>query len=331
MIRFPANVDDALGHEGEFRAGGTDLQERRHLGISSGALVDLRDIADLDRIEAGPTGGLRIGAKVPMAVLATDSRISAGYPGLARAAGSLATPQIREVGTLAGNLLQRSRCWYYRNPHARCLKNGGTACLARTGDHLLHACFERSACVAVHPSTLGMVALAYEAMLRIGGAPHRSVEALYGDGADPRREHTLEAGALLTHVDLPPALPQEQAAYFRAISRSRSEWPLVEAIVRLWIEADRVKAARVAVGGVAAVPLRLRRVEEALTGKPPDDASFGAAAKLASAGASPLEGTRYKVGLLEATVLETLERAARATPSPGLPSVTTDPSGPGDE
>jgi xanthine dehydrogenase YagS FAD-binding subunit len=313
MIRFPTRLDDVAAEDAIVRAGGTDLTERRRLGLAPGDLVDLRDVAGLDTITE-TAAGLKIGAMARLHTVATHPRVTGGYPAFAAAAGGLATPQIRAVATLGGSLLQRSRCWYYRNPEIQCLKKGGSSCFAKKGDHLYHACFDLGPCVAVHPSTLAMALLAYDAQVSVRAAPDRSVADLLGDGSDPRREHTLKRGAVLTAVQLPARQAGERAAYFRAISRAFSEWPLVECAVRLVVEGGRVKMARVAVGGVAPVPLRLSQVEAALEGGAADSDAYAAAAELAREGTSPLPMTGYKVDLLVGTVLETLERAHHGTP-----------------
>lgn len=311
---FPRTLEEALEAKGEVRAGGTDLQERRRHRISVGPIVDLRDVPGLQDVEPTPTGGLRIGARATLSALAEHPQLREGYPGLAEAAGALATPQIRAVATLGGNLLQRTRCWYYRNPDAHCLKKGGSQCLARAGDHLFHACFDRGPCVSVHPSTLGMALLAYDAGIEVAGGEDRSVEALFGNGSDPRVEHRLESGALLRAVVLPTPVPKEQSAYVRATSRARAEWPLVEVLARLVLDQDEIVQAAISIGGVAPVPLRLPEVEAALMGGSATSARLEAAAALASKGASPLPMTAYKVDLLPGTVLETLERAMSKTP-----------------
>ena len=317
MIRFPTTVSDGpRAGSGEIvRAGGTDLSERRHLAMAQGPIVDLRDLKGLDVIEPSASGGTAIGALTKIADVAAAPRLRDGYPGLAAAAGGLATPQIRAVGTIGGNLLQRTRCWYYRNPNARCLKKGGSHCYARAGDHLYHSCFDLGACVSVHPSTLAAALLAYDAQAVVHGeAAPRSMTDLLGDGSDPSRDHALPDGGLLTQILLPAPVRGERAVYFRAISRSRSEWPLVEAVVRLVVEDTTIREAAVAIGAVAPVPLRLPEVEAALRGKTAESATYRAAAALASKGAKPLPMTGYKVGLCEATVLETLERAHHAAP-----------------
>jgi xanthine dehydrogenase YagS FAD-binding subunit len=305
----PRTIEEAREAAGEYRAGGTDLQQRLRSGVSSGPPVDLGPLRDLDNVEWDDRGAARIGALVPIATLAGGSRLASAYPGLAGAAAALATPQIRAAGTLGGNLLQRNRCWYYRHPDIGCLKKGGEDCPARTGNHLLGVCFDLGPCVAPHPSTLGMALLAYDAEVEVEGAGTRTVAALYGDGSDGRHDHQLEEHEILTAVHMPPALEGEQAAYFRVTSRALAEWPLVEALVRLTVTDGTIGHARATVGGVAPVPLRLPLVEEALVGERPIPEVLDKAASLAANGASPLPMTHYKLQLLPHTVRETLDRA----------------------
>lgn len=309
MIHLVTSLEQALEHQGEYRAGGSDVQARRRYRVSSGPVVDISRVPDLDMI-SWKGDRVTLGAHLKLARLAGDEKLIEKYPGFAMAAGSLATPQIRNVASLGGSLLQRTRCPYYRHPDTSCHKKGGDGCPAREGDHRYGVCFDRGPCVHPHPSTLGMVLLAYEAKVFLHGQDEgRTMEMLYGDGSDPTRDHLLEPRELLTSVVLDSCWPGEHASYFRAISRARAEWPLVEVLVRLQIEDNEIRQARVALGGVANVPFRAEAVEEALVGKKAGEETFSAASKLASQGAEPLPGTTYKVELTENAVLETLNRA----------------------
>ena len=144
----------------EFRAAGTDLSERRRSGVSRGPLIDLVRPTDTPDIVWNENGATRISAFATIAALAADARLNAAYPGLAAAAAGLATPQIRHVATLGGNLAQRSRCWYFRDPHIPCLKKGGDGCPARDGNHLYGVAFDLGPCVAPHPSTMAAALIA---------------------------------------------------------------------------------------------------------------------------------------------------------------------------
>ncbi len=312
MIVFPKTAAQAVAAAaggGEYRAGGTDFMERAELGLVRDPIIDLRDLPDFSQLTSLPNGGQRLGAGVTLAELASRPALRSAYPALCMAVGALATPQIRAVATLGGNLLQSTRCWYARHPVLRCYKNGGDTCPARAGDHLFASCFERGPCVAPHPSTVGMALLAYGAEVEIHDGSTRSVSELYGDGADPRAEHQLRQGELLTSVLLPAPLAGERGAYFRAINRAAAEWPLVEVSLRLSLAEGRMLSVGLAMGGVAPIPLRLPAVEALLEGKAPDAGLFEQAAKLACEGATPLPGTAYKLQLLAGSVIEALERA----------------------
>jgi len=318
MIHFPTTPAEAaaLVTPGSVvRAGSTDLHERRRLRIANGSIVDLRDVAGLDAIDVGATH-LRIGAKVTVAQLGEHPEVRRVLPGLAMAACGLATPEIRAVATVGGNLLQHPRCWYYRHPTAPCLRKGNHQCSARAGDHRYHACFEQGGCVAVHASTLAAVMLAHDAEVEIEGAPDRTLAELIGTGWTPAEPAPLEPGSILTSVSVPRPQRPERAAYVRAIARARAEWPLVEAYARLRIDGEKIANARVVVGAVANTPMRLRDVEAALVGADATPETLAVASKQASRGASPLPMTEYKVPLVEDTVQEVLERALRSEPKP---------------
>lgn len=307
------SLNDAAAATGEIRAGGTDYMERRRTGISSGDLIDISRIPGLDRISPTP-GGCDIGTLVTIDTVSRDAGIVRDYPGLAMAAGALATPQIRNVGTLGGSLLQRNRCWYYRHEDFDCLKKGGTDCPARAGNHQYGVCFQSSnACVSPHPSTLGMVLLAYAAEFTSYGKARRPIQDLYGDGEDGGHDHLLPAGEILTTVHLPAPFGDERSAYFRNISRARAEWPLVEVFVRYRMQGGLIADATVGIGGVASVPMLLPAVAAHLNGQAPSEDLFKRAGEIAKQGAQPLPMTGYKVEMVAATVYETLRRADART------------------
>jgi xanthine dehydrogenase YagS FAD-binding subunit len=295
----------------EYRAGGTDLSERRRSGVSRGPVRDIprngSDAPGSDLVRR-TDGGLTLGALVSIDTVATDSAVRTHYPALALAAGALATPQIRRVGTVGGSLLQHNRCWYYRHPQTSCLKKGGNDCPARTGDHRYGALFDLGPCVAVHPSTLGVALLAYEATVTTDRR-ELSVADLFGDGRDGRRDHQLDPGELLRAVHLPEPRAAERGAYHRATSRRYAEWPLVEATARIVLDGDRIAFAAVAVGAVAPVPLRLPAVETLIIGARLTADLLDAAGARAVDTATGLPQTTYKRALLAATVTEVLERA----------------------
>src|SRR4051794_19079120 len=251
----------------EYRAAGTDLSERRRSGVSTGPVIDLSPTEE-HPIQWGEDGAAMIGAFTTIATIAADKRIAAAYPGLAATAAGLATPQIRHVATLGGNLAQRSRCWYYRNPHLACLKKGGTDCPARTGNHLYHVAFDLGPCIAPHPSSMATALLAYEATVDTDQRGGLSIPDVLGDGSNGAADNALQPGEMIRGIELPKPLQGERAFYKRAISRSHAEWPLVEVCARAVIKNGTFQFIRLAAGGIAPVPLRLRAAEAALQGKP---------------------------------------------------------------
>lgn len=295
---------------GEFRAAGTDLSERRRTGVSKGPVVDLVLPGD-DGIVWGADGAAAIGAFATIATIAADKRIKDAYPGVAATAAGLATPQIRHLATLGGNLAQRSRCWYFRNPHIACLKKGGSDCPARAGNHLYGVAFDLGPCVAPHPSSMAAALLAYEATVTTDRRKGLSIGELLGDGSDGRADHALQAGETIRSIVLPSPLAGERAFYKRAISRSYAEWPLVEVCTRAVIADGTFRFVRIAAGGIAPVPLRLEVAEAALEGRPPTEATIANAAKLATAGAKPLSMTGYKLDLLNGLVRDLLGALAK--------------------
>jgi xanthine dehydrogenase YagS FAD-binding subunit len=253
-------------------------------------------------------GGVRIGAATTVGAIAADPRIAAAYPGLGAAAGGLATPQIRRVATLGGNLAQRSRCWYYRNPHIPCFKKGAAVCPARAGNHLYGVVFDLGPCVAPHPSTLAAALLAYEARVNTNHRVGISLETLCGDGSDPTADHALSDGEIILSVELPAPLPGERGLYKRCIGRALAEWPLVEVVARLVISTGSIAHLRLAAGGVAPVPIRLTRAEAVAQGAPACAQTIANCAAAAIANAKPLASTGYKLALLRGLVQDVLER-----------------------
>ncbi len=310
----PAVGSSPLDRPVVLRAGGTDLQERlgseRRAGRRLPTIVDVGGVEPLCGIHPVPGGGVLLGAATTVMVLA-ESAVVAAWPALAAAAGGLATPQIRAVATMGGNLLQATRCPYVRNLDVSCWRTGGIGCAARDGVHDRGVVIDLGPCVAPHPSTLAAALLAHEATIVVAGAEGQeewSLSAVLGDGTDATVDHQLDGDEVLVGARLPAPWPDERGAYVRAAGRQLAEWPLVEAVVRLAV-GDVITRAAVAVGGVAAVPLRLPEVEAALVGHAPTAAVVAAAAAAATARCTPLPQTGYKVPLLVGTVQSALEEA----------------------
>ena len=287
----------------EFRSAGTDLSERRRSGISHGPVVDLAPTPGMKGVTWQNDRTAHVGALTTIAEIAENNALAASYPGLAATAAALATPQIRNRATIGGNLAQRTRCWYFRNPQFACHKKGGTTCPARDGNHLYGAMFDLGPCVAVHPSSMAAALLAYDAQIQTDRRLI-AVAELLGDGSDGRVDNALQTGEIIRSVVLPQPMVGEQAFYKRAIGRAHAEWPLVEMVLRVIVKDDRFALVRVAVGGVAAIPMRLPQVEEALTGIEVTRVSLDATLADLLSSARPLPLTGYKVALLKGLAID---------------------------
>src|ERR1700681_2779553 len=191
----------SLTASAEFRAAGTDISERRRSGVSRGPLIDIAATPDMIGIEWGADSAAQIGAFTTIGAIAADARIAQAYPGIAASGLGLATPQIRHLATLGGNLAQRSRCWYFRDPHIACLKKGGSDCPARSGNHLYSVAFDLGPCVAPHPSTMAAALLAYDAKIDTDQRRGLSVREILGDGSGAA-DHALASGERIASVAL---------------------------------------------------------------------------------------------------------------------------------
>jgi xanthine dehydrogenase YagS FAD-binding subunit len=300
------------------RAGGVDLLDRIKEGLEApDELVELTSLQgelgrQLRAIEA-TDAGLALGALVTLAQLAEHQGQGNGHAALREAAASAATPGIRNLATLGGNLLQRPRCWYFRSADLNCLKKGGSACLAITGENKYHAILGGGPSFIVHPSTLASALLALDARIEISGETTRVIpiaELFVGPKTDPKREHSLAPDELLTRVLLPPPGPAARSAYAVAKEKQSHDWPLAEAVVNLSLEAGVIKSARIVLGHVAPIPWRCPEAEAALLGQKPDAALFARAAAAALAPARPLKHNAYKIPLAQGLLREALHRAA---------------------
>ncbi len=314
----PGTLEDALAalsaKPSRLHAGGTDLLGCLRSGIiQAERLVSLTGLSSLQAFEADEEGGWRLGALVPIASLAEHPRLARSHTGLAEAARSVASPQLRNQGTLAGNLCQKPRCWYYRG-HFSCLRKGGATCFAREGDNARHAIFGSDLCVMVHPSDLAPVLVTLGALARIVGPEgHRVVpiENLYLSPAeDLTRETVLSEQEILTEIYLPPAVPGSYSSYRKVRSRQCWDFALAGVALHLVRKKGRILRARVVLSGVAPIPWRNRSAEESLVGQRLDENTIRRAAAAAIEGAEALAKNTYKLDLVEGLVREQLTRAA---------------------
>ena len=318
------SLDEAVRHLGEdgarLHAGGTDLLGclrddvfRCAKVVSISGLDRLRGIREIGRGQRG--GGLGIGALVTIGEVAEDRRIRDRYTALAQAASVVASPQLRNQGTLGGNLCQKPRCWYYRGDFA-CLRKGGDDCFAVAGQNQYHCIFGGDACVYVHPSDCAPALVALGATVGIKSRrddrslPLSEFYVLPED--DPTRETTLRPDEIVTEIMLPKPSANARSSYRKVRVRGAWDFALVGVALNLTFAGSggKIERARVVLSGVAPVPWRAQEAEQVLEGKRLDAATAGAAARAATADADVLAHNDYKVPLLQGLVEEELLKLA---------------------
>jgi xanthine dehydrogenase YagS FAD-binding subunit len=308
------SVKEAVKHLSDrgtrVHAGGTDLLGCLHdhvFGVQK--LVSISRIKELQGITETAKGGVRIGALATITEVAESRLIKRLYPGLAQAASEVASPQLRNQGTLGGNLCQKPRCWYYRGEF-HCVRKGGDRCFAVGGENQFHCIFGGEMCYIVHPSDTAPALSVLKASVKIsgpGGSRIVPVETFHmPPGADPQRETVLEPAEIVTEILLPPPVPGLRSSYRKVRARRAWDFALAGMALALQLEEGAVRHARVFFSGVAPVPWRSREVEEAILGKRLDRETVSKAAEAAVKGAEPMGKNGYKIPLLKAVVEEEL-------------------------
>jgi xanthine dehydrogenase YagS FAD-binding subunit len=300
-----------------FIAGGTTLIDLMKLNVETPLqVVDINHLP-LDRVEAMPDGGVKIGAMVRNSDLAYHPDIAARYPVLSQALLSGASAQLRNKATTGGNLLQRTRCMYFRDTAMPCNKREpGSGCGAIGGANRMLAILGTSEhCIATNPSDMNVAMAALEAAVLVQG-PKASREIPFGEfhlvpGATPERETVLEPGDLVTHVTLPPPAAGARGTYLKLRDRASYEFALASAAVVMAIHDGRISHLRVAMGGVATKPWRMPSVEQALTGAAPSEAAFRSAAVDAFKDAVPQSENGFKIELGRRCLVHALKTAAQ--------------------
>jgi xanthine dehydrogenase YagS FAD-binding subunit len=302
-------VPDAM-----LKAGGIDLLDRMKEGLERPSrIVNLLTVPDLAAIREEKEG-LRIGPLVTLAQLDQSAVVRAKWTALADAAGHAATPQIRNVATIGGNLAQRPRCWYFRNEEFHCKKKGGTTCFAHDGENQLHAIFGNATCAAVHPSTPATALVALGARVTLTGSTSErtiSVEELFASPErDVMRENILAPDEIITAIHLPPLAAGTRSAYLKQGAKESFDWPIVDVAAVLVLRDGRCTSASVVLGAVAPIPRRAEAVEERLVGKALTRATIEAVALSALDGATPLAHNKYKLPIVKAVVARAIAAAA---------------------
>jgi xanthine dehydrogenase YagS FAD-binding subunit len=303
------------GRSAVLAGGGSDLLGMIKDGlVAPDLLVNLKAVRGLDEVRASAEG-VAIGGLTTLEALGRHPLIRRQYTALGEAADSVGTPQIRNVGTLAGNVCQRPWCWYYRNGFP-CLKNGGSECFAAAGENQFHAIFGGGPSYIVHPSDTAPALVALEARFRLVGPRGERVvpaaEFFTLPSRQPARENVLGEDEVLAEVMLPAAAATARSTYFKILDREAWTHAVVSAAVVLDMDGEVCRNARVVLGGVAPIPWRLPRVERLLEGKAMTPELAAQAAAAAVVGAVPLAKNAYKVPLTKAVVRRTLLSVAGA-------------------
>lgn len=291
-------------------AAGTDLLGCLRDGVfKAEKLVAIGGLKTLQGMGPVAAGGVRIGALVTHREIAADETIRKSYTALAQASASVASPQLRNQGTIGGNLCQRPRCWYFRGDF-HCLRKGGDMCYAAAGENQFHAVFGGDKCFIVHPSDTAPALIALGAKVRIAGpgAPRLVPLASFfvGPGKVITKETILEKNEIVTEVLLPAAEPGLRSSYRKVRARGAWDFALAGIALALVVADGRVQRARVVFSGVAPVPWRSEAVERAITGQALTADVVAAAAEAGVKGAEPLEKNGYKVPLLKGIITESL-------------------------
>ena len=318
-IRAAAQTKTAQqGADVRFLAGGTTLLNLMKLNVETPArLVDINRLA-FAKVEATPDGGLRIGATVRNSDLAYHPTVRRDYLVLSEAILAGASAQLRNMATTAGNLLQRTRCMYFRDTAMPCNKREpGTGCPAITGSNRTLAVLGTSeSCIATNPSDMNVALAALEATVHVQGTKGtRAVpigEFHLLPGQTPERETVLEPGDLVTHVTLPPPVAGSKQLYLKLRDRASYEFALASAAVVLTLASGRVTRARVALGGVGTKPWRSPEAEAALVGQPAEAASFRRAAEAALRDARPRSENAFKIELAKRCLAHALHTATQS-------------------
>jgi xanthine dehydrogenase YagS FAD-binding subunit len=316
----PANERDAVrALSPEFEkvlplAGGQDLLARMKDYVTEpDRIVNVKNALDAT-VTSMPGGGLKIGAAMKIVDLAEHPQVSKLYPAMVLAAGEVGTPQIRNQGTVGGNLNQRPRCWYFRNEEFVCFKKGGNQCFSPAGENQFHAIFGSGPSFIVHPSSLAVPCVAYNATFRLFGPKgERMVPAAeyftMPTLQNVRTENVLMPNELLTHVIL-PAPGTIKSGHYEVRYKESHDWPIAFATVLLAMNGDAVRTARVVMGAVAPVPWRSEAAEAALAGKTITEETAAAAAEAALRGAKPLSQNAYKIQVAKTAVKRAILHAA---------------------
>ena len=323
-IAIPENTKQTFSYldasQTKIKAGGIDLIDLMKEGIDAPKrLVNIRYVEDLRFIREEENGDIVIGPATTLQKVADHKLIQKYFPALALAAGMVASPQIRNVATLGGNIAQRPRCWYFRSEDFPCSRKGGGVCFALDGENQYHAIFGNSdGCAIVHPSGTAPALMALNALIHISnGNDERELgleDFFVTPAVDIRKENILEAGELITAIRIPSEMRDYRSYYIKHKEKQTFDWPLADVATVLKLEGNICQKAGIVLGSAAPVPWRSVAAETILSGKQLSKTAIREAAEAAVADAEPLDGNAYKVPLFKTIIYRTVCQAAGIDP-----------------
>lgn len=292
-------------------AGGTDLLSEMKRGIiSPERLVNLKTIKDSSYLRYSEPKGLKIGALTTLSDIESSEVVLEKFNILSQAVSKVGTPQLRNMGTIGGNICQRPRCWYYRNPRYPCLRKCGRRCFAAAGENRYHAILGGGPCFIVHPSDVAPALIALDASLEIASPEGRRVvpieEFFVGPKIDPSRENILKANEIIAEIHAPNPKDNSRGIYLKAMERKAWDFATVSVASQITFDDGIVSSARIVLGGVAPIPWRVPDAEAVVQGKEIDENIAEQAAEAALANNRPLRDNAYKVELAKALVRRAL-------------------------
>jgi len=298
-----------------FKSGGIDVFDWVKEGLlKPQKIINIRNIPGLDKIGYDPKKGMSIGSNVTLAEIASNPEIKANYLALHQAVNHAATPQLRNMSTLGGNIAQRNRCWYFRSVDHDCFRKGGDRCFARhseTGENENHAIIDNGSCVSVHASSISTALMAFNASVVIINGEGEKKEVRMDDffvtaGKDIAMENILQAKEIITEVILPAPTKNMKSAYIKQVARESYDWSLGDVAVVLEVSGNTCRSASIVLGAAAPVPYRSMEAQQAIENKTINSESALAAAEAAMSKARPLAKNGYKVPLFIATIKQAI-------------------------
>jgi len=298
-----------------FKSGGVDVFDWTKEGLlSPEKIINIKNIPGLDQISYDRKDGMRIGANVTLAEMASNEEIKANYVALHQAVNHAATPQLRNMSTLGGNIAQRNRCWYFRSADHQCFRKAGDRCFARhsqTGENENHAIIDNGSCVSIHASSIATALMAFNASVVIVGADGKKREVLMDDffvtaGKDISMETILQAKEIITDIVLPAPSKNMRSIFVKHVARESYDWSLGDVAVVMEVSGDTCKEASIVLGAAAPAPYRSIQAQEAMLKKSINEQNAKNAAEAAMSVARPLAKNAHKVPLFKSIIKQAI-------------------------